>query len=98
MKRWKPHGKTIVVIIVLATVLLWASGRGNAQTASQPTTPQPEPVEASWPRRAAANGHVVLMYQPQINGWENHARIAFRAVIVVLPSGHQEYLYGVLDW
>src|SRR5712691_11338569 len=96
MKRWKPNGKAIVVTTMLMTVLLWAGDQGQAQTASQPTAQQPAPGDISWPQRRESNGHSILLYQPQVDTWENHARIVFRAAIAVRPSGQKDYVYGVM--
>lgn len=82
---------------LLMTVLLWASVQPQAQAASQPTARHPAPVGASWPQRHEGHGHSVLLYQPQVDAWENHARIAFRAAIAVRPSGQKDYVYGVLQ-
>jgi len=96
MKHWKPNGKAIVVTAMLITVLLWAGDQCQAQTASQPAAQLPAPGDTRWPQRRESNGHSVLLYQPQVDSWENHARISFRAAIAVRPSGQKDYVYGVM--
>jgi hypothetical protein len=85
MTRWKPNGKALVITTVLTTMWLWAGEPRNAQAASQPTAQPPAAVETDWPRRYESNGYTVLLYQPQVETWEKHARIAFRAAIAVRP-------------
>src|SRR5262245_55244758 len=97
MQPRKAHVRVMVVMAVAMLVWLCIGTPYTAQAASQSTASPPPPAEASWPRRFATNGHVVLLYQPQVDAWENYARIAFRAVVAVQPSGKKESVYGVID-
>src|SRR5215475_77978 len=97
MKPRKVHARAMVVTAMLMTVLLCVCAQLTAQTAAPPTASQPPSAEASWPRRFETNGHVVLLYQPQVDSWEHYAKIAFRAAVAVLPSGKKEPVYGVID-
>ena len=92
MKLWKTYGKALVVITALTTLLLWTGAPCKTEAASQPTAPQPAPAEASWPRRYEANGHTILLYEPQVDSWENHAHIEFRAVIGMNRAAFDRFL------
>jgi len=97
MNSRKAHVRAMVVMAVLMSVWLCFGAPRTVQATSQPTASQPLPAAASWPQRFETNGHVVLLYQPQVDAWEHYARIAFRAVVAVLPSGKKDYVYGVID-
>ena len=102
MKLWALRRGAIVAAIVLALAGTWADERAEAQAKSQgkaQATAQPaaQPAAPGWPRQREANGHSLLMWKPQVDSWENHARIAFRAAIAVRPAGKKDYVYGVVE-
>src|SRR5262249_17937048 len=48
-----------------------------------------------WPRTFSNEGNTVLVYQPQIDQWKDHKRIAFRVAIAVTAAGSTEQHFGV---
>ncbi len=62
----------------------------------QAAAQQPAPAASDWPRQREANGHSLLMWKPQVDSWENHARLVFRAAVAVRPAGKSDYVYGVV--
>jgi len=67
MQPRKAHVRALVVMAVLMLVCLCLSTQRTTQAVSQPVASQSLPAEASWPRRFETNGHVVLLYQTQVD-------------------------------
>jgi hypothetical protein len=61
-----------------------------AQGASSPSLP-PDP----WPRVIDLSNAQVLVYQPQVNKWDND-RIDFRAALAIKPASAKDETFGVM--
>lgn len=48
-----------------------------------------------WPRQFKVNNANVLVYQPQVDSWENNI-LSFRAVVSVTPNGSKQETLGVI--
>jgi hypothetical protein len=56
-----------------------------------------ERTELNWPRKFESNGDQVVVYDPQIESWENHELLKATAAVVVTASGEKNEAYGVVD-
>ncbi len=53
-------------------------------------------IELQWPRAFEEGGNTVVLFQPQIDTWENETKIQFRVAIAVCQKGSEVQNYGVL--
>ncbi len=53
-------------------------------------------ADPGWPRSFTHQGNTVVVYQPQIDSWDNHATIHFRSAVVATPAGSEQPAYGVV--
>ena len=51
-----------------------------------------------WPREYVKDGHVVVVYQPQIEKWDNYKMLEWRTAVSVKLSGEKEESYGALHF
>ncbi len=58
-----------------------------------------EVEDPGWPRLYTHAGHRVMVYQPQIESWENWTNLSARAVVAVTPVGTNagDAFFGVLQ-
>lgn len=86
-------------ICVLSLCVALPVAKSAAQEVAAPAT-RPSaagaPADTGWPRTFNKDGNQVVIYQPQIDDWQDYAKIAFRAAISVQPAGAKEPVYGVL--
>jgi len=64
-------------------------------------TPQDAPkelTELNWPRAFEGGGDKVVVYEPQIDSWENYEKLVARSAIVVTPSGEKADAFGVMEY
>ena len=54
------------------------------------------PAPKVWPRTFSSAGNTLLMYQPQVDGWDDFQKIRFRAAVAVTPAGTSRGEYGVV--
>ena len=80
---------------VVATTLAQTSPVSSAP-AKQPATSGDEARDRGWPRLFEADGHEVIVYQPQVDDWTGFDRITFRSAISVGPKGGQGKVFGIL--
>src|SRR5215475_25915 len=74
---------TFVVLVTLASL-----GSAQAQrNGAQPADP--------WPRQFKLSNATALVYQPQVDSWENNM-LNFRAVVSITPSGAKQEILGVI--
>src|SRR5262245_22462751 len=74
--------------IAVVLVIVFLSGLARAQNkAPQPGDP--------WPRQFKLTNAVVLVYQPQVESWENDL-LSFRAVVSITPNGSKQEILGVI--
>jgi len=57
---------------------------------------QPEPL--TFPREVTSDVGTVLVYAPQIDSWDDFAKIEGRIAIGVTPAGETEPVYGVAEF
>src|SRR5215475_1594349 len=74
---------TFVVLVTLASIGL-AQAQGNG---AQPADP--------WPRQFKLSNATALVYQPQVDSWENNM-LNFRAVVSITPNGAKQEILGVI--
>src|SRR5262249_38160485 len=74
---------TLVALVTLASIGL-AQAQGNG---AQPADP--------WPRQFKLSNATALVYQPQVDSWENNM-LNFRAVVSITPSGAKQEILGVI--
>lgn len=63
--------------------------------------PQEEPQELKellWPRQFEQAGDKVVVYDPQIDSWENYESLKARAAVVVTASGSKQDFFGVIEY
>jgi hypothetical protein len=97
MKRTRSSAAAIAVATALLAAWLPAGDRRPTAAAAAPAAQPQAPPGGAWPRHYKTDGHTVQLYQPQVDAWENHARIVFRAAVGVLPKGKKGYAYGIAE-
>jgi hypothetical protein len=84
---------------ILAVLLVFALLASTAPPLSAQTAPPPAGdvslAAGAWPREINANGATVLVYQPQIDRWQNN-RLEARAAVSLQPAGAPQPSYGVI--
>lgn len=55
-------------------------------------------TELNWPRKYEDAGDVVVVYDPQIESWENHEVLKGRSAVVVTPSGEKADAFGIFEF
>ena len=53
--------------------------------------------DIGWPRNFEADGHTVVVHQPQVEEWKDHETLEFLMAVSVLPAGADHRSYGVLE-
>jgi len=53
-------------------------------------------VDPSWPREYVNDGATILLYQPQVDSWEDYETLVMRAAVAVTPKGASEAVFGAL--
>jgi hypothetical protein len=77
----------IVVALVMVSAWVWTSPALAQGNGGQPADP--------WPRQFKLNNATALVYQPQVDSWENNM-LNFRAVVSITPSGSKQETLGVI--
>ena len=75
--------KIAIVIVTLAMTATTAIARDQ------------DPREG-WPRQYKTDAGELIIYQPQIQSWDNYSRMKALAAIQVTPSGKKEGVYGAM--
>lgn len=57
---------------------------------------QSQLADIAWPRTYQSNGHEVVLYQPQLDEWDNFQRLRAKAALAVLPQGSSQPRYGAI--
>lgn len=86
------RGDAVRIGVVAAVVLLLLSQAAWAQDPAAPI----ESADVGWPRLFMPDGHRVMVYQPQLDAWENHKTLKATAAVAVTPKGAKEPYYGAL--
>ena len=63
--------------------------------AQQTGTPAPD-SDIGWPRTFTKDGTTVVLHEPQVDSWKNHAQIKFRCAVEVSLSGTASPAWGVV--
>jgi hypothetical protein len=80
--------RTLVAIAFVVIGALVCSSPARAQgNAAQPADP--------WPRQFKLNNATALVYQPQVDSWDNNM-VNFRAVVSITPNGSKQGILGVI--
>src|SRR5262249_1800899 len=80
--------KNLVAFTLVALVTLASIGSAQAQgNGAQPADP--------WPRQFKLSNAPALVYQPQVDSWENNM-LNFRAVVSITPNGAKQEILGVI--
>ena len=58
--------------------------------------PNPAPSASDWPREYKVDGHTVVVFQPQLENWENYVRIYGKAAVAVTPKGDKDPIFGAM--
>jgi hypothetical protein len=75
-----------IAIVVLGALTSASPVRAQGNEA-QPADP--------WPRQIKLNNATALVYQPQVDSWENNM-LNFRAVVSITPTGSKQEILGVI--
>src|SRR5215472_4151575 len=89
------RGVKKVVALVLVLGLLASTARPPLAQTSPPVGGEVSLAAGTWPREINANGATVLVYEPQIDRWQNN-RLAAQAAVSVQPAGAPQSSYGVI--
>lgn len=81
------------LMLVDAQSVLAQTGDASAGAPSSEASGRIEPV---WPRVFEKHGDKVLLYQPQVDQWDNYANISFRMAIAI-EHHKKDPVFGVLD-
>jgi hypothetical protein len=88
------------VIAPLIVAFLLATGFGCGKSAETPDTSRgsaPPAVSEQWPLTFTGGGHEVVVYQPQVDSWDDYKTISFRSALAITPKGETKTEYGVLE-
>jgi hypothetical protein len=88
------HDRRPVALIVVLALLLAPGGAlaGLAQVATAP-----EPSAEEWPRQyVAPDGAVVVVYEPQVAGWEGQRLMMLHAAVSYTPKGSDVAFLGTV--
>jgi len=89
------RGVKKVVALVLVLGLLASTARPPLAQTSPRVGGEVSLAAGTWPREINANGATVLVYEPQIDRWQNN-RLAAQAAVSVQPAGAPQPSYGVI--
>jgi hypothetical protein len=67
----------------------------SAATPGAPPSAPPAPSLDPWPRTVQAKGATLLVYQPQVESWQDN-QLQFRAAVGATPAGATDKAYGVI--
>ncbi len=85
--------KPFSFVAAIVSLVLFAPGLAIVR-AEQPAPAVP--VDPGWPREYSASGQKLIVYQPQVDSWEDHSKLHYRAVVALTPAGKKE-IYGVAE-
>ena len=89
------RGVKKVVALVLVLGLPASTARPPLAQTSPPVGGEVSLAAGTWPREINANRATVLVYEPQIDRWQNN-RLAAQAAVSVQPAGAPQPSYGVI--
>ena len=85
-----------LVVIVMLFSLLWQVRAQNTETAAGNENDGVEAdAKTSWPKKYDYKGGEIVLYQPQVDKWENQ-RLESRMAFAVKPPKQENPVYGAL--
>src|SRR5437867_6640083 len=84
--------EALCVILVTPALMLPALAAAPAKKSAQG-----QPVDPGWPREFMKNGQKVVVYQPQVDSWDDYTKLHYRAAISLKPSSSKKEIYGVVE-
>jgi hypothetical protein len=91
MRKQRAVSQIYSAFIVLTIISLSVSGQMAENPAESQATDAPV---LTWPRVFQPDGHEVVMYQPQLEEWKDHAIITGKSAVAVMVKGQNEPIYG----
>lgn len=93
--------RVLSFISILLLFILGASAPGFFAVSAQTTAPADQSnaasADESWPRRIARNGQTFVIYQPQVERWQDNQIDAYTAV-AVQGDASQQATYGSVNF
>jgi hypothetical protein len=77
----------LIFVLLFGTLVSMSSALAQSPNGAAPGDP--------WPRQFKLNNAAVLVYQPQVDSWENNI-LSFRAVVSITPNGSKQEILGVI--
>jgi hypothetical protein len=101
MKHTAPRFLWIVsaCLALLPQALAWSQAPESASKpdSSKPIAPAPPAARTKdWPREFKEDGSTLVLYQPQIESWENQTKLVGRTALRVTPPNSTKPYYGAL--
>jgi hypothetical protein len=56
-----------------------------------------KPSDPGWPRRFKGGGQEVVVYQPQVDSWDNYTKLHYRAAISLKAGSSKKEIFGVAE-
>lgn len=56
-----------------------------------------KPSDPGWPRRFKGSGQEVIVYQPQVDSWDNYTKLHYRAALSVKGGSSKKEVFGVAE-
>ncbi len=79
-----------VIILTLTTIVALGANPNESNKVSSALS------DPGWPREYSANGTKLIVYQPQVDSWDDYTKLHYRAVVALTPAGKKE-VYGVAE-
>jgi hypothetical protein len=91
-KTMKKFIRFLSVVIVASILILpiFAAAPDKSATASKP-------VDPGWPRQFKGNGQELVVYQPQVDSWDDYSKLHYRAAISFKAGSGEKEIYGVAE-
>jgi hypothetical protein len=81
-----------IAVLAVAGPLGWV---GTSLAQGGKGQPTPAATVDPWPRQVKLGGATAIVYQPQVNSWQNNT-LEFRAVVAVKPAGSTQEVFGTI--
>lgn len=95
---FKHRINTITVVFVALMLAMAVAVSVHAQRSSiEPQPAQAEAKDPGWPRVLEKDGQRVVIYQPQVDSWDDYRKIAFRAAVEVTLKDETKATFGVIE-
>jgi hypothetical protein len=81
---------SVVTVSAFSILLSSAATPEKVATAGKPSDP-------GWPRRFKGGGQEVVVYQPQVDSWDNYTKLHYRAAISIKGGSAKKEIFGVAE-